>query len=188
MTLRLLAFLLLAGVVAALWFALSSGGQGNLATADLRLTPQATKLQWPDTLRGTPLLAPTPAANETLAPIRTDAPMPDCAPRVDTPIAPPGNFPPFPIPESARFYKSSLLNNNPNYMLVAAYVSMPLSDSTRYLLEAVSKSGYVLGNGDSEPGEAESAFANDMWRGGFRVSSVWDCENVSDWVIVVIRK
>lgn len=187
-TLRFLAFLLLAGLVAALWFALSRGGQGNPATADLRLTPPATELHWPDTIRGAPLLTPTPALYETFTTIRTDAPMPGCVPPEDELVTPPKNFPAFPFPANARYYKSALLNDNPNYILVAASVPIPLSDSIRYLVEALPRAGFVMGNGDSEPGEAESAFANADWRGGFRLNSMWDCDSASDWVVVMMRK
>ena len=199
-----------------LLLSLSALGILLLITACGQDTPivvdNVTHASWPDSITGTPfangvtpdllrgIATPTaasvdpqttPLPNATESPLPTDlnAALPECAPVIATPRGLPTNFAPnFPLPPGLRLFKSAQLNNNPNALQIVGYVPLNLQDSIRFLLERLPQSGYTLGRGDSEPGEAEATFSGNQWRGGFLITTVNGCPTVTEWGIVVIKQ
>jgi hypothetical protein len=114
---------------------------------------------------------------------------PDCAPPIETPVDFPSHFAPnFPYPPGLRLFIARNLNNDPNYIQLVGYAPLSIKNSIDFMLNEVPKAGYTLGRGDSEPGEAEVTFSGYGWRGGFRASAVNQCEGVTEWLVVVVKR
>lgn len=157
---------------------------------DTPITPESSRPSWPFSITGVPLVTPTPAPDETLTPVHpaANAVLAECAPEIKTPVQFPTRFAPnFPFPPGTAFFKATTLNNNPNYVQVVGYVPLTFKDSVRYLLDQLPQAGYTLGRGDTESTEAESYFSGNGWTGGFRISDVFFCPQVSEWVVIVYR-
>ncbi len=58
-----------------------------------------------------------------------------------------------------------------------------------HMQTALPRAGYILGMSDSEPPyEAETTFSGNGYRGGLRAATLPECEGVTQWTVVVIRK
>jgi hypothetical protein len=178
---------------AALWAAaalcaLAACGQ------DTPLTPDTNSQDWPASISGMALSAPTLAPNETPADIArlraAPPPWPACAPEVAEPKTVLPQFPAdFPLPPGLRLFKSLSLHGNPNNIQLVGYAPLTFGDAARFVVEALPAAGYALGRGDSEAAtEAESTFAGPHWTGGIRIAGVMECDAVTEWVIIVTKR
>jgi hypothetical protein len=141
---------------------------------------------------GTPahgLLMPSVVPNVDITPgPYGDVELPECTPPHDQTLDLPENFPAFPFPSRLVLFNVALLNDNPNWMQVMGYAPLSLDESLAGLLKRVPAQGYVLGTNDQEPGEFESLFSGNGWRGAFLVRSVTDCDQVTLWRVVMLKQ
>lgn len=117
-----------------------------------------------------------------------DIALPDCTPPLENVIPLPDSFPNFPFPPGAKFTNFWMLNDDPNSLQVLGYMPLGLGDSAKYLIRELPKHGYKLGYGDSESNEAESQLSGNGWRGAFVIRSVYECQGVTLWRVVMIKQ
>ncbi len=131
----------------------------------------------------------TPRADIPLTRIPSaDIALPDCTPPLEEVVPLPENFPKFPFPKGTVITNTWQLNNDPNSLQVLGYAPMGLFDGLSYLVRELPKQGYELGYGDQESNEAESQFSGNGWRGAFVLRSVYECEGVSLWRVVMLKQ
>jgi hypothetical protein len=160
---------------------------------DTPLTPDpGTALDWPNSIAGMALTAPTLAPGETPVDDQSAValPWPACAPVVDQPAAVLPQFPTdLPLPPGLMLFKSLSLRGNPNNIQLVGYAPIPFGSAVRFVVDRLPAAGYSLGRGDSEGiTEAETTFSGPAWTGGIRIASVMECEAVTEWVIIVTRR
>jgi hypothetical protein len=131
----------------------------------------------------------TPGADIPLTRIPSaDLTLPDCTPPSDASVSLPENFPKFPFPQGTKITNTWQLNNDPNSLQVLGYAPMGLFDGLSYLVRELPRHGYELGYGDQESNEAESQFSGNGWRGAFVLRSIYECEGVSLWRVVMLKQ
>lgn len=132
---------------------------------------------------------PSPRADIPLTRVpAVEIPLPGCTPPLENVMDLPKNFPPFPFPAGTKITNTWLLNDDPNSLQVLGYSPTGLKESLTYLIAELPKQGYALGYGDQEANEAESQFSGNGWRGAFVIRSVYECEGVSLWRVVVLKQ
>jgi hypothetical protein len=117
-----------------------------------------------------------------------DISLPSCTPPLENVVPLPENFPPFPFPPGTKITNSWMLDNDPNSLQVLGYAPIGLFEGLTYLVKELPKQGYELGYGDQEANEAESQFSGNGWRGAFVLRSIYDCEGVSLWRVVMLKQ
>ncbi|MEP7359017.1 MAG: hypothetical protein ABI847_17335, partial [Anaerolineales bacterium] len=148
-------------------------------------------LDWPNSISGMALAAPTLAPGETPVNLQNGAPpWPACAPAVERPAAVLPQFPAdLPLPPGLLLFKSLSLHGNANNIQLVGYAPIPFGSAVRFVVDRLPAAGYNLGRGDSEGiTEAESTFTGPGWTGGVRIASLMDCEAVTEWVIIVTKR
>jgi hypothetical protein len=117
------------------------------------------------------------------------AELPPCAPKMETTASLPENFAPnFPFPGGIVWERAEALNDNPNYLQVIGYAPLNLQTGINHFMAALPRAGYALGTGDSEQWEAETIFTGNGYRGGLRVVGFPNCEDVTQWTVVMIKR
>jgi hypothetical protein len=176
---------------------LSGCGQDTPITPDAPPTAIIVNVNDPASVVGvpvTPIGVPLVSATRTPFPTITNVPpgvileLPACAPAIATPAATPENFAPNLFPPGLKLFQARTLENQANYLQVVGYAPLTLQDSVRFILDKYPKAGYTLGRGDSERTEAEATFSGNGWRGGFRINSLLNCPNATQWMIVVLKQ
>ena len=121
----------------------------------------------------------TPGATPTL---------PACTPPLDNITSLPQGFPDFPFPPGLQVTNTWELDGDPNSLQILGYVPLGLNEAARYVIAELPRRGYALGYGDSEANEIESQFSGKGWRGAFVLRSIYECEGVSLWRVVMLKK
>jgi hypothetical protein len=111
--------------------------------------------------------------------------LPKCA-RPAHPIQPPSPFPhAFPLPDGTVF---STLARYPTQIVVGGRAPLALLPAVRFLVRELPRSGFRLGQGESEPGfEAESSFVGRGVIGRFKVRVLPRCRGAVLLVVSVAR-
>ena len=112
--------------------------------------------------------------------------LPRCA-RPAHSIKPPRPFPPeFPLPKGTTF---STLARYPTQIVVGGRAPLELLPAVRFLIRELARTGFRLGQGESEPGlEAESGFVGHGVVGRFRVRVLPRCRGAVLFVVSVARE
>lgn len=139
------------------------------------------------TIRGRPTVTPRSDIPVTRDP-SADIPLPLCTPPLEQVIDIPESFPSFPFPQGIKITNFWMLNDDPNSLQVLGYAPIGLFDGLSYLVKELPKQGYELGYGDQESNEAESQFTGNGWRGAFVLKSIYECEGVSLWRVVMLKQ
>ena len=124
---------------------------------------------------GTTTASPTPTATRRLPPlVATPLPsgvnVPTCKPPKPLPL--PAWLPPD-LPFPVGTYASQLLPEASGYNRAILVVPGSLVALTRFVLEKWPQSGWILGRGESEPGEVEDQFSKPPAVGAFKAQSVY---------------
>jgi hypothetical protein len=140
----------LALLTAALLFLSGCGGDGNGGS------DQARPPGLPTT--GAPVGTTTITTGACVAPPPPAAPLAWLP--ADLPL-PPGSYPTREYPSEGRLHRGLL------------YVPVSISEFVRFALAEWPGRGYLLGRGESEPGEAEDGFRKGAFAGAFRARTAY---------------
>ena len=136
-------------------------------------------------------LAANPAAALDDAPANGDVRWPACTPPIVQSVSLPAAFAPnFPLPWGMRLYRVTTTGADAQHpqLEVVGLAPMNLSDAENYLRRQLPRTGYHVGFGEAESGEAEGQFQGQGWIGSYRVNAVPACAAVTTWTIVVVKR
>ena len=112
--------------------------------------------------------------------------LPACA-EVGPAISLPAEFPPnFPLPPGTVIHASR--NTEEGVLIVDAVMPVSLQAAADFFLRELPTAGFLLGFGDSEFDEAESAFSGNGYDGHFKVHSILDCPGAVTLTLALTRR
>ena len=130
-----------------------------------------------------------PGAAPTDIPSSTDKPiseLPVCA-EAGPAISLPAEFPSdFPLPPGTAIHASR--NTGEGVLIVDGMVPANLQTTAAFFQQELPAAGFVLGFGDGELDEAESAFSGNGFQGHFKVHSILDCPGAVTLTVALAKE
>ena len=120
-----------------------------------------------------------------------DVRWPACTPSIVQSMSLPAAFAPnFPLPWGMRLYQLTSTGADPQHpqFEVVGLAPMNVSDAENYLRHQLPRTGYHVGFGEEESGEAEGQFQGHGWIGSYRVNAAPGCAEVTTWTILVVKR
>jgi hypothetical protein len=120
-----------------------------------------------------------------VSPSASSAKLPPCA-NAGSAVSIPSEFPnTFPLPPGTIITSSSI--SEAGGIRLEGFIPMELKATVSFFVKALPSAGYRLGEGEAEPGEAESRFSGNGCGGRFKLRSLRDCPGVVALKIMLFK-